>query len=65
MVPLGFCRVYFWKRYSSCGGLRMGWNLELHDDGRVSEESLEVFQQAASAVRKLYPEETEVRNWTI
>jgi hypothetical protein len=43
----------------------MGWNLELHDDGRVSEESLEVFQQAASAVRKLYPEETEVRNWTI
>jgi hypothetical protein len=65
MVPLGFCRLYFWKGYSSCGGLRMGWNLESYDDGRVSEESFEVFQQAASAVRKLYPKETEVRNGTI
>lgn len=33
----------------------MGWNLELYDDGSVSEESLKVFQQAGSAVRKLYP----------
>ena len=33
----------------------LSWNLEMYDDGSVSEESLKVFQQAGSAVRKLYP----------
>jgi hypothetical protein len=33
----------------------LSWNLEMYDDGSVSEESLKVFQAAGSAVRKLYP----------
>jgi hypothetical protein len=33
----------------------LSWNLEMYDDGSVSEESLKVFQTAGSAVRKLYP----------
>jgi hypothetical protein len=33
----------------------MGGNLELHDDGSVSEESLKVFQQAGNAMQRLYP----------
>jgi Alpha-L-fucosidase len=33
----------------------LSWNLEMYDDGSVSKASLEVFQQAGDAVRKLYP----------
>ena len=33
----------------------LSWNLEMYDDGSVSEESLKVLQQAGSAVRKFYP----------
>lgn len=35
--------------------IALSWNLEMYDDGSVSEESLKVFQQGGSAVRKLYP----------
>jgi hypothetical protein len=33
----------------------LSWNLEMYDDGSVSEASLRVLQQAGDAVRKLYP----------